>query len=97
MTQNVITRVPLLDYQYKNKKFYIVARENSEKIASIYGGPNEDNSINRAAEFTALFIVRACNYHYELLNALEKQVQYLNQGAENTSCILELLRKAKGL
>ena len=97
MTQSIISHVALpYDYQYKAKRFTIVTRGYSEKVATIHGTPGAFNTINKKAEATAVFIVRACNYHYELLNALEREIKYLKTGATGIGDIEELLRKARG-
>lgn len=97
MTQKTVNHTALpYDYQYKAKRFTIVTRGYSEKIANVCGMQGEFNTINKQAEANAAFMVRACNYHYELLNALEQQRKYLKIGSEGVGNIEELLKRARG-
>lgn len=95
MTHDQIIQAALpFDYQYKAKRFSIVTRGYSEKIANVVGSPGEFNTINPKAEAYAAFIVRACNYHHDLLAALERTTKYLNTGAQEIALIEKLLNEA---
>ncbi len=84
------------DYTYKAKRFIIVTRDYSEKLATIAGNPGEANTINKKAEATAAFIVKACNYHYPLLTAVEKKLADLKEEAESIKEIEDLVKRIRG-